>query len=212
MIYESDLAQMPIIFSANYTCTATEQLTPYIKYANFDFPTNLPYKPLLIGEYSFNQNFEPAYPMVIPGAATDILAFGEVVCFADQSNVHITMLVPNAQPTIYCRVIGFPNPLYQGETPIVNIRQDWRFDTDFKYPQIYSADSTTDLSTTVYHGLGYTPIVMAWCVGNGENGIPNDAIIYTPGVFHNINDLSAKLDVQDDLYKSCIYYVIKGGQ
>jgi len=125
----------------------------------------LPFTPLLIGQWSTNANFSPAYDINIEvpnfnAAMPDIaLTIG-----ADGTRIYLSMTNnTGSNVTFYFRLLAFAPPDYTGD--IANIYEDstnFKFSSDFNYQKIVMADRITTSNSTIIHSLGYIPQARIW--------------------------------------------------
>lgn len=140
----------------------------------------LPFTPLLVGQWSTNPNFSPSYDLLItvPGGSTGGQV--ETVCStsADSSNIHFTIVNNAAARTFYFRLMAFAPPDYQGEVSPVDYDSPFRFNSHYRYQQIYKSGRST--GTAVSHNLGYLPQARIWSItGSDQRVMPTQGILTT---------------------------------
>lgn len=142
-------------------------------------PHGLPFTPLIVGQWSTNGNFNPAYDL-----STQIpLFYGSgrpqfvVVVGADNRNIYIDCSHNNQSlTTFYFRLTGFIPPDYEGRVSSVEDSSNFTLNSDFNYPKILeqrkiNVDANTDF--IINHNLGYVPQARLWSagqVGNSSQG------------------------------------------
>lgn len=208
MIYESDLMQTAIVYSNKFSATADTPFISGLKSGVIHIPHNLGYPPLVTGYYSFTEDFAESYPIVISATTTIMLVRGLVNCDSSASDLLVTLILPENKNKVWIRLVGFQHPSYTGSTPVVNVRQDWRFDSDFKYPQAYITAVETS-TTQVYHNLGFVPICMVWEKIN-DSTQANGYWRYCAGAFENVNESSGTLTLKSG-FSQAAYILFKQG-
>lgn len=158
---------------------------------------NLPFIPLLIGQWSDNANFNPSYDISIdiPGGA--IGGQPRTVCqvSADTSNITFTVINNGEDRTFYFKIMAFAPPDYTGQVTPVDYPSKFRFNSHYRYQSIYMAGRAAG-NSTVTHGLGYLPQVRFWAISN------DGRIQAAPGV---ITTSTAGLDASELGYYYHIY-------
>lgn len=140
----------------------------YFNAASKSVAHNLPFTPMLIGQWSLNSNFSPAYDLsnsmpIFTGTRPDY----QIIVGADSSNIRIsaTHVIENSV-TFYFRFFSFLPPTYDGTwTNILDDNTNFKLNSDFNYPKVVASGSVTvpDQSRVAYnHNLGYIPQVRAW--------------------------------------------------
>lgn len=134
------------------------------------FAHNLPFTPLILGQWSFDSNFETAYdansgPRFSPGGT---LLFQSIL----QSNsTNIVIFNTNNQGvpvTVYWRIYGLmPSTVSEVAPFTASTADDYIIDTDQNYSKLFMSgvtgfSSTLGSSVTVTHGIGYRPQVLVW--------------------------------------------------
>lgn len=121
----------------------------------------LPFAPLLIGQWSTDANFSPSYDLsvTIPGGSTG--GQPETFCqaSADSSNVHFTIINNSSRRTFYFRLMAFAPPNYTGEVSPVDYSSPFRFNSHYRYQQLYLQGSSSGI---VAHNFGYLPQAKVW--------------------------------------------------
>lgn len=174
-----------LVYSAvfDFNCPA-QMLT-----GNYVIAHGLPFRPLLIGQWSTSPNFQPSYDL-----AFNFLGFSgnlptvTIEGYADDTNVHI--LNGNYTSTdqhIYCRLSAFAPPDYTGQVTAVDDTSPFRFNSDYNYMKIYMSGITTleaDTTQEVNHGLGYMPQCRIWKSIYGIDTLsPMSTDLYSQGLF-----------------------------
>lgn len=138
-------------------------------------PHNLPFTPLIIGQWSTNANFNPAFDL-----STQIpIFYGSsqppfvVNIGADDHNIYINCSHSNSFETVfYFRLTGFVPPDYEGEVDNVDDITNFRLNSDFNYPKILEQRKITVEANTdsiINHNLGYIPQARLWKIGQVGN-------------------------------------------
>lgn len=127
----------------------------------------LPFVPLLLGQWSDNASFAPSYDLSVqyPGGRTG--GQPETYCniSADATNVYFTIVNNANQRTFYFRLMAFAPPDYDGEVTPVEYNSPFRFNSHYRYQQLYLKGRTNG---TVSHNLGYLPQAKVWTISGGR--------------------------------------------
>lgn len=128
----------------------------------------LPFTPLLLGQWSTNANFSPSYDLSvgIPGGSTG--GQPETYCgiSADNTDVHFTIVNNSSRRTFYFRLMAFAPPDYTGEVTPVEYSSKFRFNSHYRYQQLYLSGYSN--GGTVTHNLGYLPQAKLWTSQGGR--------------------------------------------
>lgn len=129
---------------------------------------NLPFTPLLIGQWSTTPYFVPAYDLsnempIFTGTRPDLQA----VVGADATHIRITAEhTQESSVTFYFRIFAILPPSYQGSwANVLDDNTDFKLNSDFNLPKILASNTVTVQENQVVsynHNLGYTPQVRAW--------------------------------------------------
>lgn len=139
-------------------------------------PHELPFVPLIIGQWSTNSNFEPCYD--ICNEEVDMFVNGEVGfyprvaigIYANDTSIEITGLncYTNKSINLYFRIAAFAPPDYYGDVTPIQDTSNFLFSTDFNYPKVLQS-GVMDFSEgqytgtkTIHHNLGYCPMARIW--------------------------------------------------
>lgn len=161
-----------IVWSRTYSITVPSG--GYI--ADQTLAHGLPFIPLLLGQWSTSSTFNPSYDLgiQIPGGSTG--GQPETMCAvnADSTSIHFT-IINNASTarTFYFKLMAFAPPGYIGEVTLVEYSSPFRFNSHYRYQQIYMQGQA---SGTVNHNLGYLPQAKVWTIAGGRIA-PFDGII-----------------------------------
>lgn len=127
----------------------------------------LSFAPLLLGQWSTSSMFNPSYDLMVtvPGGSTG--GQPETVCSvsADSANIHFTIVNNSGRRTFYFRLMAFAPPNYKGEVAPVEYNSNFRFNSRYRYQQIYMSGQT---SGAVSHNLGYLPQAKLWTIVSGR--------------------------------------------
>lgn len=140
----------------------------YFNTASKSVAHGLPFTPMLIGQWSTNANFVPAYDLandmpIFTGTRPDY----QIIAGADSTYIRISAThVMDYSVTFYFRFFAFLPPEYNGTwTNVLDDNTNFKLNSDFNYPKVIASGSVTvaDQATTNYtHSLGYKPQVKAW--------------------------------------------------
>ena len=151
---------------------STESLTvpvgTYFNAASKSVAHNLPFTPMLIGQWSTNSSFVPAYDLandmpIFTGTRPDY----QILVGADSTYIRISAThIKTSAQTLYFRFFAFLPPDYTGTwTNVLDDTTNFKLNSDFNYPKVVASGSVTvaDQAKTSYtHNLGYVPQVRAW--------------------------------------------------
>lgn len=139
---------------------------------------NLAFIPLILGQWSTSANFSPSYDLGITVPGGSIGGQPETVCetSAAADGIHFTLVNnTNANRTFYFRLMAFAPPNYTGDVTPVSYNSPFRFNSHYRYQQIYMQGQT---SGTVSHNLGYLPQAKIWGL-SGNRVVPAKGILTT---------------------------------
>ena len=146
----------------------TVPIGQYYNAASRSIAHNLPFTPMLIGQWSPNANFVPAYDLandmpIFTGTRPDY----QILIGADSTRIRISATHIKEQPqTLYFRLFSFLPPDYEGNwSNTLEDSTNFAFDTEYNYPKLLASGSISvpDHTRKSYaHGLGYIPQVRAW--------------------------------------------------
>lgn len=150
------------------TTTLTVPVGAYFNAASKSVAHGLPFTPMIIGQWSTNSNFSPAYDL-----SNDMPIFNgtrpeyQILIGADSSHIRISgMHIKESAQTLYFRLFAFLPPDYNGTwTNVLDDNTDFKLNTDFNFPKVVASGSVSvpDHTTRSYnHNLGYIPQVRAW--------------------------------------------------
>jgi hypothetical protein len=134
------------------------------------FAHNLPFTPLVLGQWSFDSTFATAYD---PNSGPRIGAGGTLLLSTtlQSDGTNITIFNTNNQGssvTVYWRIYALmPSTVSETAPFTASTADDFTIDTDQNYTKLFDAGATAFSSTpgssvTVSHGLGYRPQVLTW--------------------------------------------------
>lgn len=140
----------------------------YFNAASKSVAHGLPFTPMLIGQWSTNANFVPAYDLandmpIFTGTRPDY----QILVGADDTYIRISAThIKTTAQTIYFRFFSFLPPDYDGTwTNVLDDNTNFKLNSDFNYPKVVASGSVTvpDQAKRSYnHQLGYIPQVRAW--------------------------------------------------
>lgn len=150
------------------TTTLTVPVGAYFNAASKSVAHGLPFTPMIIGQWSTNANFSPAYDLsndmpIFTGTRPDLSA----LVGADSTHIRITAEHTQNQSVVYYfRIFAFLPPDYDGTwTNVLDDNTDFKLSTDFNYPKVVASGTVSvpdNQETSLYHNLGYIPQVRAW--------------------------------------------------
>ena len=169
-LFSSDYP-MPAIcleYNGHFSAAANEVKTVTV-------PHNLPFKPLLIGQWSNLESFAPSLDinttLYLP--TYDPMQGRAVSSFVGSDATNIKIDIQNFWPAtvqFYYRLWAYAPPDYDGDVPNVYDNTNFQLSTDFNYPKIVEQGTLTlgyKAEGTIHHGLGYIPQVRVWEEVNG---------------------------------------------
>lgn len=167
-------------------------------YANVARPHGLPFIPLLIGQWSDNGNFSPAYDLSVdtPDYTSGQPRIAAYVS-ADATNIHFNLTNNENTKTFYFRLMAYAPPDYKGDVTPVEYNSPFRYNSHYRYLKIFKAGSA---SGTVSHDLGYIPQCRIWSMGSPTR--PSGRVYPSNGII-----TSSTLQA-DDQNSSQFYYHI----
>lgn len=133
-------------------------------YADTSFAHNLPFLPLVVGQWSLNANFEPAYDIGSQNGYFFGVNFNQV---AGSNSTDIKFALNNGygtDQTYYYRLFAFAPSDYNGDVPAIEDSTNYRMNSDFNQPKLfaYGSDNLTGADYVFNHNLGYIPQVRVW--------------------------------------------------
>lgn len=165
------------------------------------FPHNLPFTPLLIGQWSNDAGFRPAYDIGIqvpdghgggqPRIASDV--------YADRTKIYVQATNnTNSKLNFYYRLMAYASNDYTGEVNPVDYSSSFRYNSHYNYQKILLEGFGRG---TVRHNLGYLPQARVWIADrNAGTAWPGMATITE-------NELIGPKDAEEDAE---FYYHIYG--
>lgn len=155
-------------FAYKLTTQLTVPLGEYFNAAHVYIKHNLPYTPLLVGQWSTNSNFNPAYdisndmPIWVGSEPELAISIG-----ADSTYVRISAShTRSSAQTFYFRLFAMLPPDYAGDvTTTVSDSTKFYLDSEANYPKILNTGSVTlnyRASANIAHNLGYLPQMRLW--------------------------------------------------
>lgn len=203
-IYNSDYPTPAFVakWSGSFTVGGNSYLTP-------SFNHNLPFTPLVVGQWSLNPNFQPAYDISTQNGYFIGVDFNQI---AGSTPTQIKFDLDNGYSTsrtYYYRLFAFAPSDYDGDIPSIEDDTNFRFNSDFNYLKLFAYGKDvipTGDTLDVYHNLGYTPQAKTW-VKDGITGVicpaPNVHYqdgSYTTGTTIDNNKLTIQGVKGDDVY------------
>lgn len=134
------------------------------------FAHNLPFTPLILGQWSFDSTFATAYDANSgPRFGVGGTLLLQTALYSDATNITIFNSNNQGSPvTVYWRIYGFmPSTVSETAPFTASTADDFIIDTDQNYSKLFlsgvtASSSTLGSSVTVTHGLGYRPQVLVW--------------------------------------------------
>lgn len=133
---------------------------------------NLPFIPLIFGQWSTNAQFNPSYDLgvTIPGGSTGGQPETMFSVNASASSIHFDILNnASTSRTFYFKLMGFAPPGYIGQvTPVQYDKSSTgglTFNSHYRYQQILMSGQS---SGVVNHNLGYLPQAKVWAISTGR--------------------------------------------
>ena len=144
-------------WEGSYTISANGYLDP-------SFNHNLPFTPLVVGQWSLNPNFQPAYDISTQNGWFVGVQFNQV---AGSTSSKIVFKLTNdygSSRTYYYRLFSFAPSDYDGDIPAIEDATNFRLNSDFNYPKLYAYghSNLTTADFIVNHNLGYIPQARVW--------------------------------------------------
>jgi hypothetical protein len=127
-------------------------------------PHGLSFIPLLVGQWSPNQNFDVTHD-ITNSASVDMVY---VWCFADDTNIYIRQFNgTDHASTVYVKIYAYAPPEYNGDLQPLSDETAFNFDTDYTYLGIFKAGyiESDNQEHIIPHDLGYVPQCKIWCGG-----------------------------------------------
>lgn len=153
-----------IIYKTNYSITVPAKTTR----RDVAVPHGLPFRPLLVGQWSDNPNFSPSYDISLGYTQRSQSDRFEIVVLVESDETNLYFFVLNnttSSKTVNLRLMGFAPPEYTGEVTPVEYFSKFRYNSHYRYQQLYMAGfATADVS----HNLGYIPQARVWDVIDGR--------------------------------------------
>lgn len=146
-------------------------VAPYGEIMNQNLPHGLPFRPLIFGQWSDDANFSPSYDLnvTIPGGGTGGQPETVVNVRADSTNITFNIINNKSTTrTFYFRLMAFAPPDYNGEVNPVDYSSPFRFNSHYRYEQLYMSGLSSD---TVSHNLGYLPRAKIWVIDRVTNSV-----------------------------------------
>lgn len=150
-VYDSDYAMDYVVWKYEGRFSVSG------RYAEFDIPHSLPFIPLVFGVWSETADFAVANQFGTESYDSNILT----QLYSTSNKVQLAVLQFNPSATIYVRILGLRNPDYDGDVESIQLRSDFRKNSDFNYPKIYSFAKSNTYGQ-INHGLGYVPQCKVW--------------------------------------------------
>lgn len=182
-------------------------------YLDTGFNHNLPFAPLIVGQWSLNANFEPAYDIATTNGYFVGVNWNQA---AGSDDTRILFKLNNGYSdtrTYYYRLFAFAPSDYDGDIPSIEDSTNFRFNSDFNYLKLFTYGKSTassDGDFIVNHNLGYIPQVRTWLKDSINNFItPFINVHYQDGSYTTGTVVdSSKMTVKNMVAGETIYYHI----
>lgn len=157
-----------IIYKKEYSLNVAQ----YGEVRNATLAHNLPFTPLIFGQWSDKPNFSPSYDLAvnIPGGSSG--GQPETVVNVSANATNIVFLIINNKASsrrFYFRLMAFSPPDYAGEVDLVDYNSKFRFNSHYRYEQLYMAGRSNGIA--VQHGLGYLPKAKVWAITTADGSV-----------------------------------------
>ena len=171
-LFSSDYPMPVLVWQYEDFWNVGEYATRTVKVAH-----RLPFKPLLVGQWSTKTNFAPCQDIATttwmtnfdPVNGVSISAFVS----ADATNLILDMQNFDTATRYNFRLWAYAPPDYAGEYPNIYDNTNFQLSTDFNYPKIVKQGKVQisyGSSATIDHGLGYIPQCKIWQEKDGKIG------------------------------------------
>lgn len=218
------MAQDPrnFLYSTDYpmplfTCKFIGSAVLSSGFGNTKFKHNLPYIPLLVGQWDTSTNFNTSHDITSTTFQSDVAS---VTVYADSTYIYLNYYAPSSV-TIYYRLWGFTPTDYTGNVTPISDDSKFIFDTDYQYMKLAKTGKVlANQSTTITHNLGFVPLARVWKIneygtGQGQTvqglGPETSSIDASSGNKNAIVD-SSKLYIGDIISGGYAYYHIYGNE
>lgn len=208
-LYSSDYP-MPL-----FTCKFIGNTALSAGFGYTRFKHNLPYIPLLTGQWDTNSNFNTSHDISSTTFQSDLAS---IVVYADSTYIYFNYYAP-AAVTIYYRLWGFTPTDYSGDVSPISDDSNFIFDTDYQYIKLAKTGKVSSgQGTTITHDLGYVPLARVWKlneygIGQGQTvkGLGLETSSIESGTKNAVID-SSKLYIGSLISNGYAYYHIYGNE
>lgn len=138
---------------------------PAYEYLDTGFNHNLPFTPLIVGQWSLNSNFQPSYDIATSNGYSIGVSFNQA---AGSDSTKILFKLDNgysSSKTYYYRLFAFCPSDYNGDVSPVDDSTPYKFSSDFNYHKLLTYGTrnvTSNNDIVINHNLGYVPQVRTW--------------------------------------------------
>lgn len=206
-IYDSDYSIPAFVakWTGSFNISANGYITP-------SFNHNLPFIPLIVGQWSLNPNFEPAYDISTQNGYYIGVNINQIAG-SDVSNIKFNITNGyNNSITYYYRLFAFAPNDYNGDIPAIEDETNFRFNSDFNYLKLFAYGEETIPSSNmieVYHNLGYVPQVKTWYYDSLEDIIAPFPNIYYEDNSYNLGTIvdTAKMTFKGIMGDKVYYHI-----
>ena len=183
---------------------------PAYDYKDSEFAHGLPFTPLIVGQWSLNANFEPAYDLATQNGYFVGVNFNQTTG-SNASKIKFVLYNDySTAKTFYYRIFAFAPPDYDGDIPAIEDSTNFRLNSDFNYPKLVAYDTanlTTGTNYVYNHNLGYIPQTRVWIYDSLEGMvIPVSNVYYQDGSYTSTAIVtSSKLEYNGSITGNKIY-------
>ena len=154
--YSSDYP-MPL-----FTCKYTGSVVLNSGFGTTKFKHNLPYIPLLVGQWDTDSSFDTSHDITSTTFQSDVAS---VTVYADSTYIYFNYYATGVV-TIYYRLWGFTPTDYTEDVTPISDESTYILSTDYQYMSLASSGKVlSGQATTISHGLGYIPLARVWKIG-----------------------------------------------
>lgn len=170
--------EMPwIIYKKEYSISVGQ----YSEVWNHNLAHNLPFTPLIFGQWSDNSSFDPSYDIgvSVPGGGSGGNPLTMVSIRADSTNIVFNIMNNQSARTFYFRLMAFAPPSYAGSVDPVDYGSNFRFNSHYNYQKLFMSGFSSS-GSPISHGLGYIPQATIWAYSSVTDSVsPGHGIVTT---------------------------------
>lgn len=168
LLVDSAYSMPWIVYKREYSLSVAR----YSEVWNNKLSHNLPFTPLIFGQWSDNADFNPSYDLAIsiPGGGTGGNPETMVSVRADATDIVISVINNKAARTFYFRLMAFAPPNYTGDIAPVEYGSNFRFNSHYNYQKVFMS-GFSPTGSPVQHNLGYIPQATIWAYSSVTNSV-----------------------------------------